>query len=186
MKKIFTVFLLLSTCTVLSGCAAYIRETRLIADEKEMKEYVIGKEHLIGNIPLISVTSSCVDDQFGTIGPYIGIPLPIIPNVFLPFQINSLNKKPAFVFVEIEAPPGKINWKESQLNIKFNNLNFSPSRIDDFSSEWKQNKKYFFDLKTSCQYVENQKISIEMKSIFDSFVNEDLYLKTRYNLQQAP
>ena len=186
MKKIFTVFLLSATCAVLSGCAAYIRETRLIADEKEMKEYVIGKEHLIGNIPLVSVTSSCVDDQFGTIGPYIGIPLPVIPNVFLPFQINSLNKKLAYVFVEIEAPPGKIIWKESQLKIYFKNLDFSPSRIDDFSSEWKQNKNYFFDLKTSCRYVENQKISIEMKGIFDSFVNEDLYLKTRYSLQVAP
>lgn len=173
---------------MLSSCASFRRETRFVDEEwpKEAKnDPYINREFSINELPRIVLSSHCVSESSLSFGPYIGLPLPVIPNPFWPFQYYSYSKFPAALFLTIEAPPNTLNWEVVNINLSVNGNLLKDVRWRDHSNVWKQSRVYTYDLKIPCGQFEDAKITVNVDGLPGSIKSTILYMH-RWRIEAAP
>src|SRR5207249_5133871 len=101
----------------------------------------------------ITLSSFCDNQKIVMVGPFVVIPLPIIPNVFGLFDFGS--RKPANLFLEIKAPPGTLNWENVVITMSLNGTLLNRINEIDNSSVWVQERHYVFESKIRCTELED-------------------------------
>ena len=157
--------LALLAIALLSGCSSYgIRYG--YSDVPEPEEFKdIPYEYRISSEPDITLKGFCAGQQHSMlIGPYIIVPLPVIPAVFGMLDLHRTENTKGYISLELEAPPTETYVKSGLLSLYVDGELVQPSKANDSEGYWKITKNQTYQLGLSCEELEQVKLSVEFNS----------------------
>ena len=165
MRHIRQIIVIACTAFALSSCATYSRETRLVEPQSDFRKMWIARHIEINELPRITLTSSCVDEQALFIGPYFVIPLPVIPNITWPFKYAAYKKQSAWLNLIIKAPPKMLNWDGVIVAVSLNGRPLTQDRSTDNFNAWYEERSYFLKPGNTCGEIEEGEITVTIEGL---------------------
>jgi hypothetical protein len=149
----------------LSGCSSYgIRYGYSdVSEPNEFKD--IPYQYRISSAPDITLKGFCAGQQHSIlVGPYIIIPLPVIPAIFGMLDLHRTKNTKGYISLELEAPPTETYVKSARLSLYVDGELVQPSKTSESEGYWKITKNQTYQLGLSCEEMEQVQLTV----VFDS------------------
>ncbi|MBM4311491.1 MAG: hypothetical protein FJ119_11180 [Deltaproteobacteria bacterium] len=129
--------------------------------------------------PRTSITSNCGSNIIVTLGPYIYMPMPIVPNIFFPFQYLYQANVKAKIEVQIAQPVDDDHVYSINLSGEY-----PIEKIKSYKEEHDEHifHESLFSVEKSCSEMEGSVILIEMRNEHDTLEQRRVNFKTSYVL----
>ena len=180
-KKIIPVtgiFILLIT---MAACAVVKRENRFIPDVWPSDRDEIKRDYLISNAPLVMLSSSCGDEHAAFFGPYIFVPLPIVPNPLWPFYYFGNKWGKADIDLTIEAPRKKEIWDSITVSLLLNGKPLASSEKSEDRGVWIDKRQYRYRTALTCGELEDSDITVHIAGALGT-IDSKLFYTYRWKI----
>lgn len=162
MKNIVSILIIV----LLSGCTSYAKRYGFVDQSGEVTLRDIPEEFHASEEPKIRIWSNCAGwENTVSVGPFIAIPMPIIPSVPGIIGLYTYENKNAYLHVDLFAPPNESHIKYSVLTLYMDDKKIEPSKIDEWEGYWVISKtQKYRDLKISCKEMQSKEFFVTLKS----------------------
>jgi hypothetical protein len=177
-KLIFLVLIVV----LLPSCGAILRESGFAGGEwSKLDEGVTPKAYdLRWKEPKISIGSSCDGINYTALwGPYIVVPLFIIPNPFWPFTYTYHTTHHVTIDVYIESATSALDWQSISTKLRIDNNWLQPDHVEVVSAE---RHKYIFKTMLTCSKLENSEIGVDIEGSRILPLNTTVRYKHRWRI----
>lgn len=150
----------------LSSCGYIVRQSGFVesdwpklADNRTPRALELWKD------PKIEIESNCDGTNYTVLwGPYIALPLFIIPNPFWPFTYTYHTTHHVKISIAIVSSTTDLDWAAISTKIHIGGHWLKPDRIEDISDKNIRQHVYIFDTSLTCSKLENSEIGINIAS----------------------
>ncbi len=181
MKRIVSVAGLFCLAMAMISCSVVKRENRFIPDMWPSDREEIKRDYLISNAPLVKLSSSCGDEHAAFFGPYIFIPLPIVPNPLWPLYYFGNKWGKADIDLTIEAPRRKDIWNNVTVSLLLNGKPLSSSMKSEEMGVWIDKRQYRYRPSLTCGELEDSEITVHIAGALGT-IDSRLYYTYRWKV----
>ena len=182
MKKYFfpviSLFVLMSS---IMSCAVVKRENRFIPGVWPSNGEEIKRDYLISYTPLIKLSSSCGNEHAAFFGPYIFIPLPIVPNPLWPFYYFGKKWEKADIDLTIEGPRKKEIWDKITVDLLLNGRPLASLVTSKNLGVWIDKRQYYYRPELTCGELEDSEITVHIAGAFGA-IDANLFYTYRWKV----
>ena len=159
-KSLFFITLIIS---LLTSCGHYVRESGFVENDWPKNSYYTPRELQIWNKPRIEIGSSCDGTNYtATWGPYIALPLFVIPNPFWPFTYYHHTTKVAALSLLISSPTTTFDWNTVSTKLVLNGRQLELTHIADISKSDAQYRRYSYRSGLTCKALDDSELEIDV------------------------
>lgn len=181
----FVALLLFVLVLLLCSCSGVVRNSGFEPETRTgLYQYTDDLENsvVLHDMPKVSLSTHCLEDAMLSFGPWIALPLPIIPNPQYLLDRNEYKKNSGQLRLEIIAPPGYLSWKTVTVDLSLDGKSLEPSKMEDVTNQWNQQRYYIFEPEISCEKLENKKIVVSVTGTPELLVENPVTYKHRWYL----
>ncbi len=173
--------LLALIASLLSSCGYFVRESGFVESDWPKNSYHTPRAIDIWNNPRIEIESSCDGTNYtATFGPYIAIPLFIIPNPLWPFTYLYHTNKDATITLTITATSDPVDWNSISTKLVLNNKPLAIDHADDVSGSGVQQRRYVFRSGLTCKYLDDSELVVDTNGSQQMEISATVLYKHRW------
>jgi len=174
MKIIVTLFIVV----LLSGCTSYAKRYGFVNQPGDVTLREIPETFHASEEPQIKIFSNCAGwENTVSVGPFIAIPMPVIPWVPGIVGVYTYDSKAAYLHINLAAPPNESHIKDAELTLYMDNTKIEPSKTSEWDSYWRISKTQDYrDLKITCKEMQDKEFIVKLNSQEISFESKKIRL----------
>lgn len=178
-KLVFLIIVpLLTSCGYLSRNSGFVER-----DWAEDSYYVPSMSKIFDN-PRIEISTSCDGTNYtATFGPYIVLPLFIIPNPLWPFTYFHHTTKDAIIRLTISSK-NEMTWEDISSKLILNGKSLELDRTEDVSEKEIHRRQFVYRSDLTCKELDDSEmvVLVTLDRSTPTTVNSKLYYKHRWKV----